>query len=121
LAIDEETDNEAIAIWGVWSGKNPHNGHHPVQYQCSSWCHELFIIAGEEIVEGNYALAGDLLLDYTELACSSHFGFDLKPLDDVYTTAIRFPNAESAMQTLIPSTPCLPNAFGAKLLTTPRS
>lgn len=37
----------------------------------------MFVIAGEEIVEGHYALAGDLLLDYTLLAYSRHFSCDL--------------------------------------------
>jgi hypothetical protein len=45
-----------------------------MQYQCSCRCHELFIIASKEIEEGDYALARDLLLDYTALAYSFHFG-----------------------------------------------
>jgi hypothetical protein len=48
-----------------------------VQYQRSSWRHEL-VIAGEEIVEGDYALAGDLLLNYTALARSSYIGCDIR-------------------------------------------
>lgn len=73
LSIDEKAYDKAISARSIRCTKDPDGSHDPVENQRARWCFKLHILLGEELVERDDALAGDLLLDWFSHKASELF------------------------------------------------
>lgn len=71
LSIYEIANNEAVAAGCIGSCNKPGSCENPVKNKSSGRSAKLLIVTGEEFIEWNDALPGNLLLDFIRKSAKS--------------------------------------------------